>query len=158
MVIIEQNQRAFQRQKAISSGRARVLAKQGKDGQLRYYKKIGLGIQTPSAAIKGHYVDKKCPFTSNVNIRGRILRGVVQSHKMRRTIIVRRSYLKYNTKYQRYEKRHKNIPTHCSPCFDIKVGDEILIGECRPLSKTIRFNVIKLIGKAARRLTNKQFE
>lgn len=41
---------------------------------VRYYKNVGLGYKTPKEAIEGTYVDKKCPFTSNVNIRGRILK------------------------------------------------------------------------------------
>ena len=32
------------------------------------------GFKTPQAAIEGTYVDKKCPFTSNVSIRGRIFK------------------------------------------------------------------------------------
>lgn len=49
----------------------------------------------------GTYVDKKCPFTSNVSIRGRILSGVVYSTKMTRTITIRRDYLHFVKKYQR---------------------------------------------------------
>lgn len=33
---------------------------------------------------------------------------------------------------------------HASPCFDIKEGDIITAGQCRPISKTVRFNTIKL--------------
>ena len=62
---------------------------------------IGLGIKTPAAAINGKYVDKKCPFTSDVTIRGAILKGLVISTKMERTIIVRRDYLRYVKKYRR---------------------------------------------------------
>jgi small subunit ribosomal protein S11e len=80
-------------------------------------------FKTPKAAITGTYIDKKCPFTSDVSIRGRILSGVVKSTKMKRTIIVRREYLHFRSKYLRYEKRHSNVPAHCSPCFDIKEGD-----------------------------------
>ena len=69
---------------------------------------------------------------------------MVISTKMQRTIIVRRDYLHYIKKYQRYEKRHRNIPVHCSPCFRVKDGDIVTIGECRPLSKTVRFNVLKV--------------
>lgn len=73
----------------------------------------------------------------------------------------------------RYEKRHSNIPAHISPCFRVKEGDHVIIGQCRlvqvlipsslfqflwnlfltwfvclpcrPLSKTVRFNVLKVI-------------
>lgn len=44
-------------------------------------------------AINGTYIDKKCPFTGDVSIRGRILTGVVHSTKMTNTIIIRRDYL-----------------------------------------------------------------
>ena len=67
----------------------------------RYHKSIGLGFKTPREAIDGTYVDKKCPFTGNVTIRGRILTGVVQKMKMQRTIVARRDYLHYIKKYRR---------------------------------------------------------
>jgi small subunit ribosomal protein S11e len=109
---------------------------------MRFVKSVGLGIRTPDAAIESSYVDKKCPFTGDVSIRGRILKGVVISTKMKRTIIVRRDYLHYITKYRRFEKRHKNIAAHCSPAFTVADGDVVTIGQCRPLSKTVRFNVV----------------
>ena len=68
-------------------------------------------------AIEGTYIDKKCPFTGNVSIRGRILTGVVKSMKMKRTIVIRRDYLHYIKKYNRFEKRHNNLSAHLSPCF-----------------------------------------
>ncbi|CAH2001449.1 unnamed protein product [Acanthoscelides obtectus] len=68
-------------------------------------------------AIEGSYIDKKCPFTGNVSIRGRILTGVVQKMKMQRTIVIRRDYLHYIRKYNRFEKRHRNMSVHLSPCF-----------------------------------------
>ena len=112
---------------------------------VRYFKNVGLGFNTPADAISSTYVDKKCPFTGDVAIRGRIIRGMVISTKMNRTIVMRRDYLHYIRKYQRYEKRHRNIPAHCSPAFKrIKEGDIVTIGQCRPLSKTVRFNVLKV--------------
>ena len=81
--------------------------------------------------FQGSYVDKKCPFTGNVSIRGRILKGLVLSTKMKRTIIVRRDYLQFVKKYRRFEKRHRNIPAHVSPAFTVKEGDIVTIGQCR---------------------------
>ncbi len=40
----------------------------------RYYRNIGLGFKTPKEAITGHYIDKKCPFTGEVAIRGRVFK------------------------------------------------------------------------------------
>ncbi|CAL5996813.1 Ribosomal_protein S11 [Hexamita inflata] len=109
----------------------------------RYYRNIGLGFKIPKEAIESTYVDHKCPFTGDISIRGRILKGVVHSKKMQRSIIVRRDYLHYIAKYKRFEKRHKNVAAHIAPCFRVSEGDIVTIGECRPLSKSIRFNVIK---------------
>jgi len=134
--ITEQGEKAFQKQRGI------FLNSKKKSGTQRFYKNIGLGYKTPREAIEGTYIDKKCPFTSDVSIRGRVLKGVVKSAKMRRTVIVRRDYLHYIKKYNRYEKRHRNIPAHLSPAFRVHEGDLVTIGECRPLSKTVRFNVI----------------
>jgi len=118
------------------------LVNSSKNQVARYYKDIGLGFKTPDTAIKGTYIDHKCPFTSSVSIRGTILKGVVISTKMNRTIVIRRDYLHFQRKYNRYEKRHNNISAHCSPAFKIKEGDVVTVGQCRPLSKTIRFNVV----------------
>merc|ERR1711884_63831 len=98
----------------------------------------------------GHYIDKKCPFTGNVSIRGRILSGVVTKMKMNRTIVIRRDYLHYIRKYNRFEKRHKTMSVHLSPCFrDVNLGDVVTVGECRPLSKTVKFNTLKITKGAA---------
>ena len=137
----EQTEKAYQKQDAVFIGRKRALG--GAKKSMRYSKSIGLGFKTPEEAIKGNYVDKKCPFTGNVSIRGRILKGIVLSTKMKNTIIIRRDYLHYIPKYRRFEKRHKNIAAHCSPAFDsVKEGDVVTVGQCRPLSKTVRFNVV----------------
>ena len=138
----EQHERAFQKQPTIFLADKRLRSKKSK-GTPRFYKNVGLGFKTPKEAIEGTYIDKKCPFTGNVAIRGRILRGVVTSTKMNRTIIIRRDYLRYVTKYNRYEKRHHNIAAHMSPAFvGVKPGDVATVGQCRPLSKTVRFNVL----------------
>merc|ERR1711928_225531 len=105
----------------------------------------GLGFKIPSEARGGNYIDKKCPFSGKVSIRGRILTGTVTKLKMNRTAVIRRDYLHYIKKYNRFEKRHRNMSVHLSPCFrDVAPGDVVTVGECRPLSKTVRFNVLKV--------------
>ena len=128
---------------------------------MRYYKSIGLGFKTPKEAIEGSYVDKKCPFTGNVSIRGRILKAMVISTKMKRTVVIRRDYLQYVSKYRRFEKRHKNVSVHCSPCFlNVREGDVVTVGQCRPLAKTVRFNVLEhqpSVNKVRQSIEVKQF-
>ena len=41
---------------------------------LRKFNHVLIGFKTPAEAIEGEYVDKKCPFTSDVSIRGRIFK------------------------------------------------------------------------------------
>ncbi|XP_012258799.1 40S ribosomal protein S11 isoform X2 [Athalia rosae] len=137
----DQTEKAFQKQPTVNLNRKAFHKKK----PLRLSRSVGLGFKTPREAIEGTYIDKKCPFTGNVSIRGRILTGVVQKMKMQRTIVIRRDYLHYIRKYNRFEKRHRNMSVHLSPCFrDVEIGDVVTIGECRPLSKTVRFNVLKV--------------
>lgn len=138
---LDQTQKAFQKQDAVFVGAA-AAAKKGKSN--RWYKNVGLGFKTPKEAIEGTYVDKKCPFTGNVSIRGRILKGVVTSTKMNRTVVIRRDYLRFVKKYRRFEKRHTTLSAHVSPAFRVKEGDVVVVGQCRPISKTVRFNVLKV--------------
>uniref|UniRef100_A0A8C6CTX0 Small ribosomal subunit protein uS17 N-terminal domain-containing protein n=2 Tax=cellular organisms TaxID=131567 RepID=A0A8C6CTX0_MOSMO len=127
-----QTERAYQKQPTIFQNKKRVLlGETGKEKLPRYYKNIGLGFKTPKEAIEGTYIDKKCPFTGNVSIRGRILSGVVTKMKMQRTIVIRRDYLHYIRKYNRFEKRHKNMSVHLSPCFRtpwLQCGGHQLLG------------------------------
>ena len=40
--------------------------------------------------------------------------------------------------------------------FFLKVGDTVTVGECRPLSKTVRFNTLKVTkGKASKKSFSK---
>merc|ERR1712149_129034 len=120
-----QTERSFQKQPHMFQGKTRLLSRSSAKGA-RYVKSVGLGFKVPAKAKEGRYIDKKCPFTGNVSIRGKILRGVVHRTFMKNTITVRRDYLHYITKYRR---------------------DEVMIGECRPLSKTVRFNVLEVHSK-----------
>ena len=88
--------------------------------------------------------DPTCPFHGSIRVRGRILKGVVISDKMQRTVTVRVDYVKYDQKYKRYEKRFGKIKAHNPPCINAKVGDIVYIGETRPISKTVHFVVCQI--------------
>uniref|UniRef100_A0A3Q2W9X2 Small ribosomal subunit protein uS17 n=1 Tax=Haplochromis burtoni TaxID=8153 RepID=A0A3Q2W9X2_HAPBU len=126
-----QTERSYQKQPTIFQNKKRVLitdgGKETKEKLPRYHKSVGLGFKTPREAIEGTYIDKKCPFTGNVSIRGRILSGVVTKMKMQRTIVIRRDYLHYIRKYNRFEKRHKNLSVHLSPCFRYSTSHYVLL-------------------------------
>ena len=100
---------------------------------------IGVDVEPPTKKCD----DLKCPFHGTLPVRGRILEGTIKSTKSKRTIILRREFLKFIPKYGRYEKRHGNIAAHCPDCMNPVEGKKAKIMACRPLSKTKRFVVIE---------------
>merc|ERR1712029_1282144 len=121
-----QNERGYQNSKRLPGVKKQVK---------RYVRNVGLGFKARQGDVNASFVDKKCPVTGNVSISGSILTGTITKMKMQRTVIIRRDYLLYIKKYNRFEKRHKNMAVHLSPWFrDVKVGDVATVGECRPLS------------------------
>nr|XP_058924265.1 small ribosomal subunit protein uS17-like [Kogia breviceps] len=91
-----QTERAYQKQLTIFQNKKRVLlGETGKEKLPLYSKNIGLGFKTPKEAMEGTYLDKKCPFTGNVSIRGQIRSGVVTKMKMQRTFVIHQDYLHY---------------------------------------------------------------
>lgn len=70
----------------------------------------------------------------------RIFRGKVISDKNDKTITVRVERLVRHPMYKKYIRRFKKYTAH-DEGNDYKVGDEVLIEECRPLSKMKRWRV-----------------
>jgi small subunit ribosomal protein S17 len=70
--------------------------------------------------------------------------GEIISNKMPKTVVVRVERIKEHKKYKRRYKTHKKYKAHTEK-GDYKVGDKVLIEECRPLSKDKRWRVIKKI-------------
>ena len=150
----DQTERGFQKQPTIFHNKKGGLKKT----ESRFVQNPGLGFKIPREAREGVYIDKKCPFTGDVSIRGRILTGTIIKQKMNRTVVIRRDYLHYIKKYNRFEKRHRNMSVHMSPCFrDVQVGDVVTVGECRPLSKTVKFNTLKVTKAAGNKKSFKKF-
>lgn len=99
------------------------------------------GIEPPESSCD----DPNCPFHGTLSVRGILLRGKVVSTARKGTVTILREYLHYVSKYKRYERRRSRISAHCPPCIKVEEGDEVVIGECRPLAKTVSFVVL---GKA----------
>jgi small subunit ribosomal protein S17 len=110
-------------------------------------KNIGIpGIVPPSEECD----DVNCPFHGNLSIRGRTFKGVVVSLKPSRTAIIKWERRVYYPKYERFEKRFTKVNAHKPDCIHIKEGDVVLIGECRPISKTKKFVVLGKVGENER--------
>ncbi len=99
---------------------------------------IGIDVKPPEKECN----DEKCPWHGHLKVRGIIIRGKVVSTAMQRTVVVERERLHYVPKYERYEKRTSRYKAHLPPCIEVKKGDEVIIMECRPLSKTKHFVVV----------------
>ena len=110
------------------------MAQQAKD--------IGLDVPAPERACD----DPSCPFHGHLKVRGSLLEGRVVSDKMARTVTIRREYVRKIPKYDRFEKRSSRYKAHVPGCLDIHVGDRVLLGECRPLAKTVAFVVLSRRG------------
>ncbi|NIO23267.1 MAG: 30S ribosomal protein S17 [Candidatus Aenigmarchaeota archaeon] len=106
-------------------------------------KDLGLGLEEPKEGCD----DSKCAWHGGVSIRGRVFRGRVRSAKSHNTVIVEWGYHRFVRKYQRYERSRSRVTAHNPPCMRAKEGDSVVIAECRPLSKTKGFVVVKVGGK-----------
>ena len=96
--------------------------------------------------------DKYCPFHGITRIRGKITKGEVVSKRSRKTVIIRFDYNQFIPKYQRYERRNSRLACHLPNCLEdtIDVGDRVIVGESRKISKTKSFivlNKIKQVGE-----------
>jgi small subunit ribosomal protein S17 len=104
---------------------------------------MSLTFKKPKKSCK----DVNCPFHGTLSIRGRVFEGVIATSKMDKTVIVKREYLQFSTKFVRYEKRRGHIPSHNPPCINAKEGQKVKIAECRPISKTVSFVVVEKLEK-----------
>ena len=101
---------------------------------------IGLDVSQPAKEC----TDPNCPFHGVLPVRGQVLSGVVVSDKMDKTVVVQRTFEKKIQKYERYEKRKTKVHAHNPPCINAQDGDNVLVAECRPLSKTKSYVVIEV--------------
>ena len=69
------------------------------------------------------------------------LKGKVISDKMDKTVVVKVSRLKQHPRYKKRYEVDKNFKAHDEK-EEYEVGDEVLIEECRPISKDKRWRVI----------------
>lgn len=89
--------------------------------------------------------DKNCPYHGSLKVRGRLVKGIVRSSKMDKTIVVEYETLRYFPKYNRYGKQITRLFAHKPDCIDVKIGDRVLLGETRPISKAKNFVLLKVI-------------
>ena len=73
--------------------------------------------------------------------KARTLKGVVVSDKMKDTAVVLvQNYVKH-PKYEKFMKKSKKYKAH-NPGNTVKIGDLVVIAECRPISKDKHFIIV----------------
>lgn len=80
-------------------------------------------------------------------IKKRSVIGTVVSDKMDKTVVVLVDRLVKHKLYHKYIRRHKKFSAH-DETNTCRIGDKVLITESRPLSKTKKWRVGKVIEKA----------
>jgi len=73
--------------------------------------------------------------------------GTVVSDKMDKTIVVLAETLVKHRLYQKYIRRHTKFKAHDKD-NTCRVGDKVIITESRPLSKTKKWRVSRVVQKA----------
>ncbi|MFA5746349.1 MAG: 30S ribosomal protein S17 [archaeon] len=91
--------------------------------------------------------DKNCPVHGQISVRGQSLQGIVVKKKALKTAVIQMEKTKYIRKYERYMKKTVKLPVHCPECMDVKIGDVVLVGETKKLSKTKSFVILKKVGQ-----------
>ncbi|MGC8556205.1 MAG: 30S ribosomal protein S17 [Conexivisphaera sp.] len=90
--------------------------------------------------------DDRCPWHGSLPVRGRLMEASVARLRARRMVVVERVYYHYRPKYMRYERRRSRLHAYVPPCVDVKEGDTVIIGETRPLGKSVAFVVLGKSG------------
>ena len=102
-------------------------------------KNVGIpGITPPSRECE----DEDCPFHGSLKVRGTLIEGTLVKNRAPKMGVIERTYLFYDHKYKRYERRTSRIHARVPSCLDVKEGDRVIIGETRPLSKSVSFVVL----------------
>ncbi len=74
--------------------------------------------------------------------------GSVVSNKMDKTVTVRIERKVPHPVYKKYVRRSTKIHAH-DENNECKIGDVVLVEECRPLSKTKSWRLVKVLETAA---------
>ena len=72
--------------------------------------------------------------------------GQIVSDKMPKTVVVKVERIKEHPRYKKRYKTHKRYKAHDEK-GEFKIGDEVIIEECRPISKEKRWKVIKKVDE-----------
>ncbi len=81
-------------------------------------------------------------------VRGVVFEGTVIRQKTPMTCVVKRSIVSYIPKYERSLVKTAKYAVHVPTTMKVEVGDLVLVGETRKISKTKNFILIKVLKKS----------
>lgn len=96
--------------------------------------------------MKKHH-DESDQKKDSVSLRGRTFKGIVIADGMQKTVTVEWERRRFIPKYERFEKKRTRIKAHNPDHVNAKKGDLVVVQECKPLSKTKNFVVVRKIGE-----------
>jgi small subunit ribosomal protein S17 len=85
--------------------------------------------------------------TEQQEIKQRERQGVVVSDKMDKTIVVEVGSVRPHSEYKKVVRRTTRLKAHDEE-NEARVGDEVLVRECRPLSRDKTWRLIKVLERA----------
>lgn len=91
--------------------------------------------------------DVHCPVHGSLSLRGRSFVATVVHARMQRSATVEWETNRLIPKYERYARIRTKIKVHNPDCIGAKKGDIVHIRECKPLSKTKHFVIVKKVGE-----------
>jgi small subunit ribosomal protein S17 len=80
-----------------------------------------------------------------LSVRGKLLEGKIIKAKSKKTAQIEVKTTKYIPKYERYLVKRNRYSVHVPDGFSVTIGDDVLCGETRKISKTKHFVIIKKI-------------
>jgi len=99
------------------------------------------GVKAP----KNKCTDKKCPFHGEINVKKGLFKGKVVKKDINRSATIEWEKSLYVPKYERYEFRKSRLRVHNPACVDAEIGQDVLVGKTRPLSKVKNSVIIKIL-------------
>jgi small subunit ribosomal protein S17 len=76
----------------------------------------------------------------------RVLEGIVSSDAMDKSITIRVERKFKHPKYKKYIRRHTKLHIH-DENNEAATGDRVEVMECRPLSKTKRYRLVRVVER-----------
>jgi small subunit ribosomal protein S17 len=118
--------------------RAKALARRRERQRARAKRKAAAGAADGASAM---------PAREHAPGRQKTRQGVVVSDRAAKTITVRIDVARRHPRYERIVRTSKKLRAH-DEHEQANVGDTVLVRECRPLSRTKRWRLIRVLERA----------